>query len=83
MVLHLDEYALQNDSYGKLLPYYDKLPQFIHEMSADEIIKEMNRNGTKGFYSQKAAISRSQGTNFFLCLGYALHKQKRKNSLSC
>ena len=26
-------------------------------MSADEIIKEMNRNGTKAFYSQKAAIS--------------------------
>ena len=29
----------------------------LHEMSADEIIKEMNRNGTKAFYSQKAAIS--------------------------
>ena len=57
MVLYLKEYALQNDSYGKLLSYYDKLPQFLHEMSADEIIKEMNRNGTKGFYPQKAAIS--------------------------
>lgn len=57
MVLHLEEYSSQNDSYGKLLPYYDKLPQFIHEMSADEIIKEMNRNGTKAFYQQKAAIS--------------------------
>ena len=57
MVLHLEEYTLQNDSYGKLLSYYDKLPQFLHEMSADEIIKEMNRNGTKAFYSQKAAIS--------------------------
>ncbi len=57
MVLHLEEYSSQNDSYGKLLSYYDKLPQFLHEMSADEIIKEMNRNGTKAFYSQKAAIS--------------------------
>lgn len=57
MVLHLEEYSLQNNSYGKLLSYYDKLPQFLHEMSADEIIKEMNRNGTKGFYPQKAAIS--------------------------
>lgn len=57
MVLHLEEYSSQNDSYGKLLSYYDKLPQFLHEMSADEIIKEMNRNGTKGFYPQKAAIS--------------------------
>ena len=57
MVLYLKEYTLQHDSYGKLLSYYDKLPQFLHEMSADEIIKEMNRNGTKGFYPQKAAIS--------------------------
>ena len=57
MVLHLEEYALQNNSYGNLLSYYDKLPQFIHEMSAEEIIKEMNRNGTKTFYQQKAAIS--------------------------
>ena len=57
MVLHLKEYTLQNDSYSKLLPYYDKLPQFIHEMSAEEIIKEMNRNGANTFYLQKAAIS--------------------------
>ena len=57
MVLHFEEYALQNDSYGKLLSYYDKLPTMLHEMSAEEIIKEMNRNGTKAFYSQKAAIS--------------------------
>ena len=57
MVLYLKEYTLQNDSYGKLLSYYDKIPRFLHEMSADEILKEMNRNGTKAFYSQKAAIS--------------------------
>ena len=57
MVLHFEEYTLQNDSYGKLLSYYDKLPTMLHEMSAEEIIKEMNRNGTKAFYSQKAAIS--------------------------
>ena len=57
MVLYLKEYTLQNDSYGKLLSYYDKIPQMLHEMSADEILKEMNRNGTKAFYPQKAAIS--------------------------
>ena len=57
MVLHLKEYTLQNDGYSKLLPYYDKLPQFIHEMSAEEILKEISRNGTKTFYLQKAAIS--------------------------
>ena len=57
MVLHLEEYSLKNDSYGKLLSYYDKLPQFIHEMSAEEILKEISRNGTKTFYQQKAAIA--------------------------
>lgn len=57
MVLHFEEYALQNSNYGKTLSHYDKLPQFLHEMSAEEIIKEMNRNGSKAFYQQKAAIS--------------------------
>ena len=57
MVLHFEEYALQNSNYGKTLSHYDKLPQFLHKMSAEEIIKEMNRNGSKAFYQQKAAIS--------------------------
>ena len=57
MVLHLEEYSLENDNYSKLLSYYDKLPTMLHEMSAEEILKEMNRNGTKAFYQQKAAIS--------------------------
>lgn len=86
MVLHLEEYSSQNDSYGKLLSYYDKLPQFLHEMSADEILKEMNRNGTKAFYQQKAAIS-----NYLLWLSntynidvndlyYALYQNDNKKS---
>ena len=57
MLLHFEEYALQNSNYGKTLSHYDKLPQFLHEMSAEEIIEEMNRNGSKAFYQQKAAIS--------------------------
>ena len=56
MVLHLEEYSSQNDNYSRLLSYYDKLPTMLHEMSAEEIIKEMNRNGTKAFYQQKASI---------------------------
>ena len=57
MVLHLEEYSSQNENYSRLLSYYDKLPTMLHEMSAEEILKEMNRNGTKSFYQQKAAIS--------------------------
>lgn len=56
MVLHLEEYSSQNDNYSRLLSHYDKLPTMLHEMSAEEIIEEMNRNGTKSFYQQKAAI---------------------------
>lgn len=63
MVLHLEEYSSQNDNYSKLLSYYDKLPTMLHKMSAEEILKEMNRNGTKSFYQQKAAI-----TNYLLWL---------------
>ena len=57
MVLHFDEYKEQFNNYGNVLAYYHKLPQMLHEMSVDEIIKEMNRNGTKAFYQQKAAIA--------------------------
>lgn len=57
MVLHFEEYTLQNSNYGKLLSHYNKLPTMLHEMSFDDVLKEMNRNGTKSFYQQKAAIS--------------------------
>ena len=57
MLLHFEEYALQNSNYSKVLSYYNKLPQFLHEMSADDVLKETNRNGSKSFYQQKAAIA--------------------------
>ena len=86
MVLHLEEYSLENDNYSKLLSYYDKLPTMLHKMSADEILKEMNRNGSKSFYQQKAAIA-----NYLLWLTntydidvsdlyYALYQNDNKKS---
>lgn len=86
MVLHFEEYALQNSNYGNVLSYYNKLPTMLHEMSAEEIIKEMNRNGSKAFYQQKAAIS-----NYLLWLSnthsidvndlyYALYQNDNKKS---
>lgn len=59
MVLYLKEYAEQtqmNDNYFKVLKYYDKFPEYLHEMNAQDIIKAMNRNGSRGFYIQKAVI---------------------------
>lgn len=86
MVLHFEEYSSQNDNYSKLLSYYDKLPTMLHKMSADEILKEMNRNGSKSFYQQKAAIA-----NYLLWLTntydidvsdlyYALYQNDNKKS---
>ena len=86
MVLHFEEYALQNSNYGNVLSYYNKLPTMLHEMSAEEILKEMNRNGTKAFYQQKAAIA-----NYLLWLTntygidvndlyYALYQNDNKKS---
>ena len=57
MVLYLEEYKKECPTYAKAINYYDKLPKMIHEMSADEILKEMNRNGSKTFYLQKAVIA--------------------------
>ena len=57
MLLHFEEYALQNSNYSKVLSYYNKLPTMLHEMSAADVLKETNRNGSKSFYQQKAAIA--------------------------
>ena len=57
MVLHFEEYSFQNSNYSKVLSYYNKLPTMLHEMSADDVLKETNRNGSKSFYQQKAAIA--------------------------
>ena len=57
MLLHFEEYSFQNSNYSKVLSYYNKLPTMLHEMSADDILKETNRNGSKSFYQQKAAIA--------------------------
>lgn len=86
MVLYFEEYALQNSNYSKALSYYNKLPTMLHEMSADDVLKEMNRNGTKAFYPQKAAIgnyllwlSNNYGINVN-DLYYALYQNDNKKS---
>ena len=56
MLLHFKEYESQNANYGRLLSHYNELPIMLHEMSAEDLIKEMNRNGVKSFYPQKAAV---------------------------
>ena len=56
MVLHLKEFAEKHCSLGQTLNYYDELPQYLHEMPVEEIIKQISRNGEKGAYNQKRAV---------------------------
>lgn len=57
MVLHLVEFTEAFPIKGKNLNHYDKLPQYLHEMSVDDILKEINRNGTRSRYMQYSVIS--------------------------
>ena len=89
MLLHFEEYSFQNSNYSKVLSYYNKLPSMLHEMSADDVLKETNRNGSKSFYQQKAAIA-----NYLLWLTntygidvndlyFALYQNDNKQTFKC
>lgn len=56
MVLHLEEFLEKSPDKGKNLNYYDKLPQYLHEMDVDDILKEINRNGVRSRYIQYVTI---------------------------
>ena len=56
MVLHLKEFEDENARLGSFLNYYDKLPEYLHEMSVDEIMKHINRNGERSRYIQGKSI---------------------------
>lgn len=57
MVLHLKEFAEKHCSLGQTLNYYnEELPEYLHEMPVEEIIKQISRNGEKGAYNQKRAV---------------------------
>lgn len=56
MVLHLEEFQQKNLQLGKFLNYYDKLPGYLHEMSVEDIMKHINRNGVRSWYLQQRAV---------------------------
>lgn len=56
MVLHLKEFENSDSRHSRFLNYYDKLPEYLHEMSVEEIMKHINRNGERSRYLQGRAI---------------------------
>ena len=57
MVLYLKEFEDKNPVYSHNLNYYDKLPEYLHEMPIEEIVKYINRNGERSRYIQGLTIS--------------------------
>lgn len=56
MVLHLKEFEDEIPTYSRCLNYYDKLPEYLHEMPVDEIMEHINRNGERSRYIQGQSI---------------------------
>lgn len=56
MVLHLKEFEDENPTYSRCLSYYDKLPEYLHEMPVEEIMNHINRNGERSRYLQGRTI---------------------------
>lgn len=56
MTLHQQEYEQAEAVYGRYLRYYNGLPEYLHEMSAEEIIERANRNGVNSSVYQKIAV---------------------------
>ena len=58
MVLYLDEFSKEEYFCGKILRYYDSLPRYLHEMSVEEIMKRITRNGKRTVYFEKMAMEK-------------------------
>ena len=56
MVLHLEEFKQQAPRKGDTLNYYENLPEFLHEMSIEDIMKHITRNGARAAYLQQYTI---------------------------
>lgn len=56
MVLYQEEYESVQEIYGKYLHYYETLPEYLHEMTAKDIMEHINRNGVISAMFQKTAL---------------------------
>lgn len=56
LVLYLDEFRDEIGDRGGSLNYYDTFPEYIHEMSSEELVKYINRSGEKSRLVQQSVI---------------------------
>lgn len=56
MILYLKEFEIENPNYSRCLGYYDRLPEYLHEMPVQEIMEHINRNGERSRYLQGRTI---------------------------
>lgn len=56
MVLHLIDFQKQYGDRANALNYYHKLPEYLHEMTADDLAAQINRNGEGARLPQQAIV---------------------------
>lgn len=56
MVLYLQQYEDTSRIYGKILHHYDSLPEYLHKMTTEQIVEQINRNGVISAMYQKIAV---------------------------
>lgn len=56
MVLHLIDLQKQYGDRANALNYYHKLPEYLHEMTADDLAAQINRNGEGARLPQQSVV---------------------------
>ncbi len=56
MVLYIDEFEKEYPTKGKHMRFYDKLPEYLHEMKPEKITEYASRNGRTSMVIQSEAI---------------------------
>lgn len=56
LVLYLTEFQEKYGNRANNLNYYHKLPKYLHEMTADDLVSEINRNGEGSRLPQQSIV---------------------------
>ena len=56
LVLYLKEFQEETGDRADNLNYYESLPEYLHEMSSEELVKQINRSGEKSRLPQQSIV---------------------------